>query len=301
MDTWREQLFLLISTPVYAFVIGGEILLSNIFEKKFYSKKGTLYNLYLMLLNMGLDFIMLSVCLYVLTFFSAFGTGPISNPWIYWIVLLVFEDFMFYMLHYVDHYCRLFWAIHVTHHSSDEFNLTVGFRSSVFQPLYRFLYFIPIALCGFRPMDIVFMYSVTQVYGILIHTQFVGKLGFLEWFMATPSHHRVHHGSNPQYLDKNLGMIFIIWDRLFGTFEEENENVEIRYGLTKPLEIVNPGTIVFHEWSEIGKDIAKPLNWRQKIMYLFGPPGWSHDGSRKTSKQLLEEYRRQQEERPNPL
>ena len=135
-----------------------------------------------------------------------------------------------------------------------------------------------------------FMYSVTQIYGILIHTQYINKLGFLEWFMATPSHHRVHHGSNPQYLDKNLGMIFIIWDKIFGTFRAENSNDPVRYGLTKNIVSPNPVTVVFHEWIEMWKDLKKPISFRSKLMYVFGPPGWSHDGSRKTSKQLEEEY-----------
>jgi sterol desaturase/sphingolipid hydroxylase (fatty acid hydroxylase superfamily) len=290
MDSLREELLILFSTPVYAFVIGAEIVFSAIHEKKFYSTRGTIYNIYLMLLNMGLDFLMRVITLAVLLFFAGFSLPSISNPFLYWFLLLVLEDFLFYLLHYVDHYCRFFWAVHVTHHSSDEFNLTVGFRSSVFQPLYRFFYFIPLALLGFNPLDILFMYAATQIWGILIHTQYIGKLGPLEWFLATPSHHRVHHASNPRYLDKNLGMVFIVWDRLFGTFCEETDEDPVRYGLTKPIENPNPVRIVFHEWQEIVNDIRKPIPWKWKLRYLFGPPGWSHDGSRKTSRELEREY-----------
>ena len=107
--------------------------------------------------------------------------------------------------------------MHVTHHSSEYFNLTTGFRSSVFQPLYRFIYFIPLVFLGFQPADIVLMYSITQIYGILIHTKYVDKLGWLEKVLVTPSHHRVHHASNIEYLDKNIGMCLIIWDKLFAT------------------------------------------------------------------------------------
>jgi sterol desaturase/sphingolipid hydroxylase (fatty acid hydroxylase superfamily) len=290
MDTAREQVLLLISTPIYAFVIGLEMLLSSIHHRKWYSAKGTLANIYLSALNFGLDLVMLSVCLGLLALVGKFQFFSIADPWAYWITLLVAEDLMFYLLHYIDHYCRFFWAVHVTHHSSEEFNFTVGFRSSVFQPLYRMFYFIPLALCGFRGIDIMLMYSATQIYGILIHTQGIGKLGFLEWFMATPSHHRVHHASNPKYLDKNLGMIFIVWDRLFGTFEAEDPNEPVRYGLTKNIDHPNAFTLVFHEWIEIFKDIRKPIPFRYKLRYLFGPPGWSHDGSRKTSRQLEQEY-----------
>ena len=290
METAREQLLLLISTPLYALVIGLEILLSALHHRKWYSVKGTFYNIYLMLLNIGLDFLMLGVCLRLLAYFNSSSFFSVSEPIAYWIILLVAEDFLFYWLHYVDHFCRLFWAVHVTHHSSQEFNLTVGFRSSVFQPLYRLLYFIPLAFAGFKPIDIMFMYSATQIYGILIHTQYVGKLGILEWFMATPSHHRVHHASNPRYLDKNLGMIFIVWDRIFGTFAPELDEEPVRFGLTKNINEVNPATVVFHEWIEIGNDMRKQLRLKHRLMYLFGPPGWSHDGSRKTSRQLEAEF-----------
>jgi sterol desaturase/sphingolipid hydroxylase (fatty acid hydroxylase superfamily) len=196
---------------------------------------------------------------------------------------------MFYWLHRVDHYCRLFWAIHVTHHSSEEFNLTVGFRSSVFQPLYRFIYFIPLALLGFRGIDIMFIYAATQIYGILIHTKAIDKLGFIEWFMSTPSHHRVHHASNVKYLDKNMGMVLIIWDRLFGTFQAEDKNETVVYGLTENIKTYNPVQMVFHEWINIFKDLKKPASLKAKLMYIFGPPGWSHDGSKKTARQLRDE------------
>ncbi len=268
-----------------------EMLFSNFRSKGYYSVRGTIYNIYLMLLNMGLDLVFLFITVGVLGFFYEMSLFRISEPWVYWMVLLIIEDLVFYFLHYVDHYVRFFWAVHVTHHSSEEFNLTVGFRSSVFQPLYRFIWFIPIALCGFKPMDIMFMYSITQIYGILIHTRMIGKLGFFEWFMATPSHHRVHHGSNPRYLDKNLGMVFIIWDRLFGTFVEESEEEKVRYGLTKPILTNNPVKLVLHEWQDMFSDVQKPLGLRTKLMYLFGPPGWSHDGSRKTSKQLEKDWK----------
>ena len=290
METTREQLLLLITTPVYVIVIGLEMLLSSIHLKKYYTAKGVLYNVYLSALNFSLDLLMLGTCIFILTFFSQYSFVTIQNLWIYWLTLLVAEDFLYYILHYVDHNCRLFWAVHVTHHSSSEYNLTVGFRSSVFQPLYRLFYFIPLAFFGFSPIDIMFMYSATQIYGILIHTQFVGRLGFLEWFMATPSHHRVHHGKNPIYLDKNMGMVLIVWDKLFGTFQKEEDNIKIEYGLTKPLKKENAVTIVFHEWMEMVNDLRKPVRLNIKLKYIFGKPGWSHDGSRKTSAQLRKEY-----------
>jgi sterol desaturase/sphingolipid hydroxylase (fatty acid hydroxylase superfamily) len=220
----------------------------------------------------------------VLSWVFQFHVVQISDSWAYWIVLLVLQDLAFYFLHRVDHACRLFWAVHVTHHSSSEFNLTVGFRPSVFQPLYRFAWFLPLALLGFRPEDVVLMYSVTQLYGVLVHTRYVDKLGFLEWFLCTPSHHRVHHGVNPQYLDKNLGMMFIVWDRLFGTFAEEKEAV--RFGLAGQVPSHNPVRLLFHEWRSMLNDLRKPVPFRTKLMYVFGPPGWSHEPSQETPSSL---------------
>jgi sterol desaturase/sphingolipid hydroxylase (fatty acid hydroxylase superfamily) len=229
----------------------------------------------------------------ILNFFYRFHFFDIHYAIAYWLLLFIAEDFMYYWLHRVDHHCRLFWATHVTHHSSAKFNLTVGFRSSVMEPLYRFVYFIPLALCGFKPLDIAFVYSATQIWGILIHTEKINKLGWLEYILVTPSHHRVHHASNPKYLDKNMGMFLIVWDKLFGTFQPEltaDAYQSLKYGLTKPIEKETPVTLIFHEWGSLWKDLRrKDISWKQKCGYLFGPPGWSHDGSRLTSKQLRQE------------
>lgn len=289
MNEFREEFLIKLSIPIYTIVIGIEILYSYWKHKNYYSTKGLLSNLYLTSLNFTLDILVRGICLAVLWYFfqfKVFAIDKINQPVLYWTLLLFAEDFMFYWMHRIDHYCRFFWAVHVTHHSSEEFNLTVGFRSSVFQPLYRFIYFIPLSIFGFDSLDVMFMYAATQIYGILIHTKTVGKLGILEWFLSTPSHHRVHHASNVKYLDKNMGMIFIIWDRIFGTFASEEE--EVIYGLTSNIKTYHPFEMVFHEWKAILSDMKKTISFKDKMMYVFGPPGWSHDGSRKTSKQLRE-------------
>lgn len=292
MENLREQILILVSTPLYLIIIGLEVLLTNYHgsKKKAYSLKDTLTNIYLMVLNSALDLLLRGVYLVILYVFYRHHWISITNIFSYWFVLLLAEDFLYYWLHRWDHEIRLFWAVHVTHHSSEHLNFTVGFRSSVFQPLYRFVYFIPLALLGFRPLDIVFMYSATQIWGIFVHTELIGKMGLLEYFLVTPSHHRVHHASNAKYLDRNMGMFLIIWDQLFGTFQAElpaDEYEPIRYGLTKPLDNPGPAGIVFHEWQAIGKDLSRTdIGWKEKWQYLFGPPGWSHDGSRMTSDQL---------------
>src|SRR5438270_2245687 len=293
MESLHEKWLLLISTPIYIIIIGLELLLTHLQQLKVYTVKGTIANVYLMLLNAGIDaaFRIVYLALFQMVFVHA--CYQFSNGWVYWIMLLLAEDFLYYWLHRFDHEIRLFWAVHVTHHSSEQLNFSVGFRSSVFEPLYRFIYFLPLAYFGFKPLDIAFMYSATQIWGTFVHTEIVGKLGWLEYILVTPSHHRVHHASNIKYLDKNMGMFLIIWDKLFGTFQKELSAAEyepIKYGLTTRIEASNAVNLVFHEWQSIWKDLRrKDLSLREKLGYLFKAPGWSHDGSRLTSEQLLEQ------------
>ena len=293
MDQLQKQILLLFSIPIYAVIIPLEILLSNFRHQKFYTWKETFVNIYLNLLNAGIDLLLrLFIAFTILNYLFRYHLLINWNPIVYWTVLLFAEDFLFWVEHYVDHSVRLFWAVHVTHHSSPEYNLSTGFRSSVFMPVYKYLYFIPLVLLNFRPIDVVFMYSITQLYGILVHTQLIKKLPqWVEYIFVTPSHHRVHHASNIPYLDRNMGMVFIFWDRLFGTFTEEMPDEIPHFGITKPLEKpFHPVHIVTHEWQEIAKDLKKSKSLKDKLNYLFRPPGWSHDGSSKTSKELQREY-----------
>lgn len=294
MDSVREQILILLSTPIYILIIGMEVLLSNYRHQKLYTWKDTVTNVYLMIVNGAIDLLFRGVYIIVLDYFYRHHVIAFHHVIMYWVMLLLLEDFLYYWLHRFDHEVRLFWAVHVTHHSSEQLNFTVGFRSSVFQPLYRFIYFIPLALMGFQPLDIVFMYSATQIWGIFVHTELVKKMGWFEYVLVTPSHHRVHHASNPKYLDKNMGMFLIIWDKMFGTFQAElpeNEYQPIKYGLTKPIEKESWGNIIFHEWKSILNDLKREdISWKEKMSYLFGPPGWSHDSSRLTSEEMrLEE------------
>jgi sterol desaturase/sphingolipid hydroxylase (fatty acid hydroxylase superfamily) len=291
MDTFREQGLILFSTPIYLIIIALELLLSHLQHRKSYTLKDTFTNIYLMLLNAGLDLSCRAVLYFgVLHYFYTHAVYSWHTGLLYWIMLLLAEDFMYYWLHRFDHEIRLFWAVHVTHHSSEKLNFSVGFRSSVFQPVYRFLYFIPLAFAGSNPLDIALVYSATQIWGIFLHTELINKMGWLEYFLVTPSHHRVHHASNPKYLDKNMGMFLIIWDKIFGTFQPEipaEEYQPIKYGLTKNLEKPNAVNIIFHEWMAISKDVFQPgITLTQRFNYLFGPPGYSHDGSRQTSTQM---------------
>ena len=292
MSNLQQQIILLFSIPIYAVIIPLEILLSNFRRQKFYTWKETLMNVYLNLLNSGVDTLLrFLIGFTILSFFFEYHLPITWHPVVYWVVLLFGEDLLFWFEHYMDHTVRVFWAVHVTHHSSPEYNLSTGFRSSVFMPVYKYLYFIPLVLLNFKPMDIIFMYSVTQIYGILVHTQSIKKLPrWIEYFFVTPSHHRVHHASNIPYLDRNMGMVFIIWDRIFGTFTEEMPDEVPHYGITKPIDNpFHPVRIVTHEWQEIAKDMRRKVPFTTKLRYLINPPGWSHDGSTKTSKELQAE------------
>jgi sterol desaturase/sphingolipid hydroxylase (fatty acid hydroxylase superfamily) len=293
MDRIHNQILLLFSIPIYAVIIPLEILISNFVGLRYYTLKETLVNVYLNLLNTGLDIVLrLFIGLNLLNFFYQFHLNIQWNVYAYWVVLLLGEDLCFWLEHYVDHHCRLFWAVHVTHHSSTEYNLTTGFRSSVFMPVYKYLYFIPLVLFGFKPLDVIFMFAVTQIYGTLVHTQAIKKLPrWIEYIFVTPSHHRVHHACNIPYLDRNMGMVFIIWDRLFNTFTAEMPEEKPHYGIRAPIgDSLHLVHIITHEWKNIGKDLRKKASLKDKWNYLIKPPGWSHDSSTKTSAQLQSEY-----------
>jgi len=262
------------------------------FERQnYYEKRDTLTNIYLTVLAFLLNLVVKAGTFFILNYTYRFRLFQIHNKLVYWVVLIIAQDFLYWVLHYTGHYCRLFWAIHVTHHSSEYFNLTTGFRSTVFEPLYRTFFYLPLALMGFSALDILFAYLVTQIYGNMMHTRH--NVYFPNWYgfiFVTPSHHRVHHASNIPYLDKNMGMVLIIWDRLFGTFQAEDQPEPIKYGLTHQPEDMGPVNILFHEWKALLTDVRKAPTLKTKLQYLFYPPGWSHDGSTQVAKVLQHEY-----------
>ena len=289
---FRDNWLLAISTPIYTLLISLEVLLSNYQKRNYYSLPETLINFWLNILNTAIGISVKFLVLGVLTYFAGFAFLTIPDTFWYWLLLFIGVDLCFYFEHRSEHYCRVLWAVHVTHHSSVEFNLTTGFRSSVFRPFVSFWFFIPLVLLGFEPLDILLVDAICQIYGIMVHTRYIQRMP--SWFEAvfvSPSHHRVHHASNIPYLDKNMGMVLIIWDRFFGTFQNELEAEPVVYGLTKnPAHPHHPVRIIFHEWKQLLHDIRKPgVRWTDRWKYLFYAPGWSHDGTTKTSSQLREE------------
>lgn len=287
-----------ITTSLYAVFILGELLFSHFRHLNIYKGKDFFTNLGLCALGAGVDFLMIGVCFTVINYVAAnYAIIHIENPVWRWIGVFLAQDFCFYWLHRVEHYSRFFWAVHSNHHSSNFFNFSIALRSSVLQPTYRYLFFLPCGFLGFTGQEVMFIYAVNQAYAFFVHTKLVGKLGWYEKIFVTPSLHRVHHGSNAQYLDKNMGQVLIIWDKIFGTYAEEKEEVE--YGLTTKLTTYFLPRVVFGEWGKIWHDLKKPVPFKDKFMYVFGPPGWSHDGSTLTSAQMRKKLTNQPAEKAN--
>ena len=273
-----------------------EMYFSYAQDKKIYSKRDTWINIYLMTVAVIVNLAMKTATFFLLDYCYQFHLFKISNVWAYWTVLILVQDFLYWFLHVVGHYVRVFWAMHITHHSSEHFNLTTGFRSTIFEPLYRVFFYLPLAFMGFTAMDVLFAYLITQIYGNLVHTQAIGKLHpWFEYVFVTPSHHRVHHASNLRYLDKNMGMLLILWDRWFGTFQEELPHDAVKYGLTSQPKDTGVVNIVFHEIIALSNDIKKAPRFSDKVKYILNPPGWSHDGSTKIAKVMQREFKEAEE------
>ena len=204
-----------------------------------------------------------------------------------WIVCFVLDDLLYYVFHRSAHRVRWFWASHVNHHSSQHYNLSTALRQTWMGFIaLSFVFRLPLALAGFHPAMIAFCGAINLIYQFWIHTEAIDRMP--KWFeavMNTPSHHRVHHATNPRYLDSNYAGVFIIWDRMFGSFVQETGEERIRYGIVKQLGTFNLLHSVFHEWIGIFKDVWS-APWSAKLGYIWRPPGWSHDGSRETSETI---------------
>lgn len=188
-----------------------------------------------------------------------------------WVAGFFSCDFVLYLFHLLGHRTRLFWAAHVTHHSSLHYNISVGLRVNFIHTFYRFLFWAPLCLLGIPPWMVLFFESVTTLWNVLIHTERIKKLGVLDLIFNTPSNHRVHHASNPPYLDKNLGGILIIYDHLFGTYAPET--IKPVYGITHNIYSHNPATILLHEYRDIFRQLALIRGWKPKLQFLFSRPG----------------------------
>ena len=215
--------------------------------------------------------------------FAAYSVSPLKGvidaSWYWWVLLFFLDDLTYYTFHRANHEVRLLWAGHVSHHNSQYYNLGTALRQGVGERVLKYPFWMPLAFLGFHPAMIVTMLSVSLIYQYWLHTEAFYKFPkVIEFIFNTPSHHRVHHGSNVRYLDRNHGATLIIWDRLFGTFSEEKEEEPVVYGLTKNIESHKVLTVAFGEYQKMWQDIRRATRWSDKIRYVFKAPGWSHDG-----------------------
>lgn len=223
-----------------------------------------------------------------------FFKDALSYTLLGWILLFFFDDFTFYWHHRFSHQIRILWAAHVNHHSSQHYNLSTALRQSWTEVFYKYIWYLWLPLLGFHPLMILTQISISLIYQFWIHTKYIHRFpSWFEFIFNSPSHHRVHHAKNVIYLDRNHAGILIIWDRLFGTFMEENPNEPVVYGITTNINTYNPLRIATHEFINLGKDIQKAPKWMDKIKYIFYPPGWSHDGSTLTADEMREDWEKQ--------
>ncbi len=221
----------------------------------------------------------------------------IGYAWHWFVLAFVIDDLAYYVFHRLAHRVRWFWASHVIHHSSQHYNLSTALRQTWtgFISL-GFIFRLPLALIGFPPPMLVFVAGINLIYQFWIHTEVIGRMP--RWFeavMNTPSHHRVHHATNPRYLDSNYAGVFIVWDRMFRSFVPERDDDKPRYGIVKNLGSFNLLWAAFHEWIGIARDVWHAPDMKSRIGYMVKPPGWSHDGSRDTSETIKARWEARQD------
>jgi len=262
-----------IGAPIVLAMIFAELLVSNWQNKKYYNQEDTLCTIGLLVGNIIVAFSIKGLILafhFYLYQFKILELASILPLWAMWLLTFIMIDLVFYVYHRMSHRVRFLWAIHLSHHSSKEMNFAVSFRQAWFGPISKIPFFMALPLLGFDPTIIAVTGVISTLWGIVGHTQIIGKLGPLEWIFNTPSHHRVHHGSNKQYIDKNYGNLLIIWDRMFGTFESEEEPV--KFGLVNNVNTFNPTKITFMAWMSMIEDIKSKTNFSEMLRTIFGPP-----------------------------
>ncbi len=265
------DILIFMSIPVFLLSIGAELLYARSSGAALYERRDTWANLAMGIGNVlttGVAKVAILGVYFLVYQFRLFEIP--ASAWWAWALLLFADDFCYYWFHRMHHRVRLLWCTHVNHHSSERFNLSVALRQPWTEPLTAPWFWLPLLLLGFHPLMVLTQQAINLLYQFFVHTETVKKLGPVERIFNTPSHHRVHHGTNPQYIDKNYGGIFIFWDRLFGTFEPEVEPV--RYGLVKNLATYNPFKIAFHEWSATLRDAWKARSWRERRRVIFAAP-----------------------------
>ncbi|WP_299621818.1 sterol desaturase family protein [uncultured Tenacibaculum sp.] len=276
--------------PFFVITVIAEAILTVKVKLEDYEFKDAYTSILMGLGNVFIGLFTKGLTLGLFLFLYEYRLFTIPATWWSWIILLFAEDFVYYWNHRIAHESRLFWASHVVHHSSKKYNLSTALRQTWTGGFYTFIFWLPLVFIGFHPAMIIFQMSISLLYQYWIHTELIDKMP--KWFEAifnTPSHHRVHHATNPQYLDRNHAGIFIIWDKLFGTFEAEDEKPV--YGLVTNIETYNPVKIAFKEWYNMITDTVKSkTTFGKRLLYLIKPPGWKHDGTGTLSTDLRKEW-----------
>ncbi|MFZ1807210.1 MAG: sterol desaturase family protein [Cyclobacteriaceae bacterium] len=261
---------ILYAAPVMISLVVIEWIVSYLKKRKYYDSKDTIAATVIGLGNVAISAALKIITFAIVLFF--YNMVPWSIPYIWWAFILCFIwiDFWRYWAHRVAHENRFWWATHVTHHSSEKYNWSVSFRLGWTQHI-KIIFFIPVALAGFHPVVFFICHQIAVLYQFWIHTEYIRKLPKpIEYIFTTPSHHRVHHARNDKYLDKNYGSTFIIWDRIFGTFQGEEEKAD--YGITRPINSYNPLYLCFHEWMDIVKDIKNSKSLKEAYVMTFVRP-----------------------------
>lgn len=264
---------IVLSIPIFFILIGVELIAARISNQHLYRLPDAIANLSCGITSQlsGLFLKVFAIGVYQVLFEHA-ALFQLEKTWLYWLGLFLLVDFAYYWAHRMSHEINLFWGGHVVHHQSEDYNLSVALRQSSLQVIWTFGFSLPIALLGFDTWDFALISSLNTLYQFWIHTETIGKMGWFEYIFNTPSHHRVHHGRDPKYIDKNHAGSLIIWDRMFGTFQEEEEKPT--YGITKPFNSWNPLYANISHYVEMGKDLKLITNWKDKIKYFFMKPGW---------------------------
>ena len=261
--------------PVVLLLITAEVVYSSLKGLNFYKLGDTFAGLGLLLGNLLIGLLTKSsiFLLYVYLYqFKLITVNDLLPLWSVWIATFIMIDFVYYWYHRFSHRVRFMWAVHMNHHSSEEMNFTVSLRQAWFGPITKVPFFILMPLIGFDPIITAVAGIASTLWGVIGHTQWIRRLGALEYIFVTPSSHRVHHGSNECYIDKNYGNLLIVWDRLFGTFAEEVEPV--KFGIRDNVKTYNPIKITFMFWGQMIHDFKKSTNTRGKLLSFFGRPEW---------------------------
>ncbi|TYZ12563.1 sterol desaturase family protein [Hymenobacter lutimineralis] len=264
---------IILSIPIYFLLIGVELLVERFHQTKHYRFHDALTNISCGLTQQvtGVFMKVLGVGAYALLY-QHLAIWHVPRTLLTGALLFVLADLCYYWAHRMSHEINLFWGGHVVHHQSEDYNLSVALRQGSWQELFTFAFYLPLAVIGFEPEFFVYVSAFVTLYQFWIHTEYIGRLGPLEWVLNTPSHHRVHHGRNPQYIDKNYAGALIIWDRLFGTFEPEQERPV--YGVTVPVSSWNPVWANLGHYQGLWQQLSRTPGLGDKLRTLFGRPGW---------------------------